>query len=108
MQMKKAGQVTEDLPRFRRRDGEGHFIQGYWRSSKDGLRLLEHRRVMSEFLGRSLLADETVHHLNGNRSDNRLENLELWSTSQPPGQRVVDKIQWAKEILSRYEPGSLR
>ena len=31
-----------------------------------------------------------------------VENLELWSKSQPHGQRVSDKIVWAKEILALY------
>ncbi|BDH62132.1 hypothetical protein MTP04_22620 [Lysinibacillus sp. PLM2] len=64
--------------------------------------LHEHRFVMSEYLGRPLLKGENVHHINGNRSDNRLENLELWTTNQPSGQRVKDKIAWAKEFLKLY------
>lgn len=63
----------------------------------------EHRLIMSESIGRPLLKCENVHHKNGDRSDNRLENLELWNTMQPAGQRVKDKILFAKEILKLYE-----
>lgn len=68
----------------------------------NGEKQLQHRVVMEEHLGRPLWPDETVHHKNGNRSDNRLENLELWSSWQPSGQRVEDKITYAREILARY------
>jgi hypothetical protein len=70
---------------------------------------MEHRIVMEQALGRELYPDENVHHLNGVRNDNRLENLELWTTSQPSGQRVEDKIAWAMGLLRRYDLlGSLR
>lgn len=94
-------------PLFTKRasNGSGTFDKhGYRIITVDGKRIPEHRFIMETQIGRKLLKDETVHHKNGNRSDNRIENLELWSSFQPYGQRVEDKVEYAIEILKRYAP----
>lgn len=101
-------------------------MNGYYRVHRPGHpnsdangNIFEHRLVMSESLGRPLGANENVHHKNGDRLDNRLVaghemkcqatccNLELWSKSQMPGQRVADQIDWATAVLRRYAPERL-
>lgn len=64
--------------------------------------VFEHILVMEEVIGRYLLPGENVHHKNGVHDDNRPNNLELWVTTQPAGQRPEDLVVWAKEILALY------
>lgn len=97
------GPLAPIVPRYTNVDSAGYVR---WNVSHPenfyGKQVYEHVAIMEKVLGRRLLPHENVHHINGVRSDNRPENLELWSVSQPAGQRVEDKIRWAKEFLAEY------
>jgi len=91
--------------------GPGHVTaQGYRLISKIGHpnsypngKIPEHRWVMAEYLGRPLLANEDVHHRNGDRLDNAIGNLELWVyRRQPRGQRATDLVADARRIIAMY------
>lgn len=99
-----------DAPRMVAKKGSGYKTkQGYVRvylpnhpnATARGY-VMQHVVVMSELLGRPLKNIENVHRINGNKSDNRPENLELWASKQPKGQRVEDLLAWARELLKEY------
>jgi hypothetical protein len=74
---------------------------GYRRISENGYVQLsgfraEHRIVMEEHLGRSLLRSEHVHHINGDKTDNRIENLIVIPHAEHTRLHLGLNGRWAK------------
>jgi len=113
--IKSCGCIVDEL---RKRTGENspNYKKGYYING-DGYVLIrneslgrksksraQHIVIMEKFLKRMLRPKETVHHKNGIKADNRLDNLELWSSRHPKGQRVSDMIDFCVDYLSEYAP----
>lgn len=93
--------LTGETGRHLRKDGYARIIRPIAINGKREP-VYEHRVVMSRIIGRPLRSDEHCHHINGIRSDNRPENLELWTKQHPPGKRVADIISFAIDMLRLY------
>jgi hypothetical protein len=81
---------------------------GHPRAKKSGHYVWQHHLVMEDHIGRYLLDGENVHHLNGVRDDNRIENLELWTKPQPSGVRLGDALDWAEHLIRTHKPELLK
>lgn len=66
------------------------YVPGYPSASKDG-HILLHRLIMEQYLGRYLLSSEVVHHLNGDKTNNNVDNLELKTQHKHAQQHAVER-----------------
>lgn len=87
-----AAQSTDEIKWNKNHNG---YIAGYF----GGKAVFQHRVVWEQHHGRKLHPFENIHHINGVRDDNRIENLELWTKPQPSGQRPEDLVEW---VLDNY------
>lgn len=93
-----------DLPRYYNRIGaRGWTHAGYvWISTPDRGEIMQHRYFMEKHLGRILDVDEIVHHKNGDKLDNRLDNLELMNRAKHTSHHRVHRVPCM--LCSRDDP----
>ncbi len=97
----KKGQPSNNYIGFQRTE-KGYIIihKPDWPSANKRGYVREHRYVMEQHLGRSLLPTEDIHHLNHVRTDNRLENLEVLTHSEHSKLHHLDRMRGLHESLA--------
>jgi len=104
-------QRGENSPRWRggRRKNKGGYVLlrydpcGPFASMCSSNYILEHRLVIAQYLGRSLLPNEHIHHINGVKQDNRLENLKLVSSQKEHFNAVLEENKQLREQVKKLE-----
>lgn len=69
--------------------------EGYRVIYRDRIKIFEHRAVIESEIGRPLAKNEIVHHINGVKLDNRIENLQITSLTEHPGMHKINR--WARK-----------
>ena len=110
--VKSCGCYSSDVTRKRMTGNSNPFWKGGTKKTRRGYIVinhginrgkLEHRHIYETHHNVKLKPHQNVHHINGDKTDNRIENLELWDSAQPYGQRVEDKIKFYFQLVQEYK-----
>lgn len=83
------------------KDGYVMIYEPDYPNTRSGAYVTEHRLVMEKHLGRYLTKDEIVHHINGDKQDNRIENLKIMTNSEHI--KLHYPIQYRYKVDPRWE-----
>ena len=83
------------------------FPKKYWnileKMCKNNNQIAEHRAIMAIYINRPLKENEIVHHLNHNKKDNRIENLEIMSSGEHTHFHLMTLAEENKKLIKQLE-----